>query len=226
VTSVVAMPHFSGAAPGKSNVNSNTEAREQHTRVRNRRKRFLDLNPDYFAGSNLELAGLYSFHPMFPFLIPSYRLSVIDSLLYDRLIRRFMTAPEREDEGRKRGYACSLEADLIRSEAKLDALCHPDPSSPIHYRRATDGTIIGIEADEDDRAQTREEGVEMWKDVMGRRFIRGEDKEFDYKAVDGNDLYDDHAEEDRHQLERYLDGQVEEFVGDGSPQGETGIQDF
>ncbi|KXL47091.1 hypothetical protein M433DRAFT_133663 [Acidomyces richmondensis BFW] len=199
------MPHFSGSSPGKSNVNSNTEAREQHIRARNRRKRFLDLNPDYFAGSNLELA---------------------DPLLYDRLIRRFLTASEREEEGRQRGFARSMEADLMRSEAKLDALRNPDPNSPISYRRAADGSIIEVEVDEDDRVQTREDGVARWKDVMGQRFMRGDDKDFDYKAVDENDMYDDHAEEDRYHLERYLDGQDEEFVGDGSPKGETGIQDF
>lgn len=156
----------------------------------------------------------------------SYRFLVADPLLYDRLIRRFLTASEREEEGRQRGFARSMEADLMRSEAKLDALRNPDPNSPISYRRAADGSIIEVEVDEDDRVQTREDGVARWKDVMGQRFMRGDDKDFDYKAVDENDMYDDHAEEDRYHLERYLDGQDEEFVGDGSPKGETGIQDF
>ncbi|KAK4896221.1 hypothetical protein LTR27_005742 [Elasticomyces elasticus] len=170
---------------------------EDRTRTKNRRKRYLDLHPEYTAGSNLELA-----------------------------VRRFQSATEREKEGRERGYASNLEADLMRSEAKLAALKHPDPNDAIAYQRASDGSITGVEADGDERAASREEGRLRWDDAMRQRFLRGEDDGFEYATVDENDMYDDRSEEDQRQLEDYLAKQDEEFVGEGKPSGETGVQDF
>ena len=83
-----------------------------------------------------------------------------------------------------------------------------------------------MEQDQDERPQGREEGWERWKDVIGQRFLRGGDDEFEYEDVDGNEEYDDRGEEDRIGLERYLEGEEERFVGDGSPVGQTGVQDF
>jgi hypothetical protein len=150
-----------------------------------------------------------------------------DPLLYDRLIRRFQTPQEREKEGRERGYTGSLEADLVRSEAKLEALRNPDPNSPVVYQRAADGSIVGVETDEEEKHMRKEEGEERWKDIMGQRFLRGGDVEFDYRLVDEDEGMDDRAEQEREKLEEYLEGQEEEFVGDGEgPRGETGVQDF
>lgn len=44
----------------------------------------------------------------------------LDPLLYNRLIRRFQTAAEREEEGRKKGYGGVLEAELWRVEAERE----------------------------------------------------------------------------------------------------------
>ncbi|RMY83602.1 hypothetical protein D0862_11655 [Hortaea werneckii] len=204
-------------------------------RIKNRRRRYLELHPEYFHGANLEHA---------------------DPLSYDRLIRQFQTSAEREQEGRERGYTGKLEADLMRSEAKLDALRHQNPqgqrggNSPLPqtqqntgggsvndaeagtemiYRRTPDGSIVAVEADVADRAANREEGLQRWREMMSQRFLRGEDEEFDYVGlVDGEDGYDDLEEERRQGLEDWLDREEEaEFVGvTGSPRGETGIQDF
>jgi hypothetical protein len=94
------------------------------------------------------------------------------------------------------------------------------------YSRAPDGSITAVEQDEEDRPQGRDDGWERWKDVMGLRFMKGDDVDFDYASVDENDEYDDRAEEDQRQLEEYLDGEHESFVGDGKPTGQTGIQDY
>ena len=152
--------------------------------------------------------------------------SYADPLLYDRLVRRFQSASERETEGRERGYSGILEADLTRSEAKIEALQHPDPNSPMVYSRAPDGSITAVEQDEGERPQSRYDGWERWKDVMALRFMKGNDSDFDYASVDENDDYDDRAEEDQKQLEEYLDDEVDSFVGDGKPTGQTGIQDY
>jgi hypothetical protein len=37
---------------------TNSAQRTSRLRVQNRRRRYLELNPDYFSGSNLEQAGL------------------------------------------------------------------------------------------------------------------------------------------------------------------------
>lgn len=153
-------------------------------------------------------------------------MSLSDPLLYDRLVRRFLSASEREKEGRARGYTGVLEADLVRSEAKIEALQRPDPNSPIVYKRAPDGSIVSVEQDEDDRARNRDEGWEKWIDFMGQRFLRGDDHDFDYVVVDDNENYDDRDEEEREKLEEYLDAETPKFIGEDGPSGETGIQDF
>lgn len=147
-------------------------------------------------------------------------------MLFDRLIRRFQSAEEREREGRARGVAAGLEASIVRGEAKVEALAHPDAENPLVYERAVDGTVVGLEEDRGDRAGSKEEGMEMWKDVMGRRFLRGEDRDFDYRVVDEDEAYDDLEEEGRREQEDWFGGQQEEFVGEGKPEGETGVQDF
>ncbi|KAI7286634.1 hypothetical protein KC345_g1037 [Hortaea werneckii] len=237
------MPHFTESSPPKGRSESaltssltpreSSQARADRIRIKNRRRRYLELHPEYFHGTNLEHA---------------------DPLSYDRLIRQFQTAEEREQEGRQRGYTGKMEADLIRSEAKLEALRHQyeqrgsgdprtahntssssgrhsnkiDGSPEMTYHRAPDGSIISVEADAEDRAANREEGVQRWREMMSLRFLRGEDEEFDYAGlVDGEEEYDDLDEERRQGLEDWLDREEEaEFVGDGSPRRETGIQDF
>ncbi|KAF2720223.1 hypothetical protein K431DRAFT_286060 [Polychaeton citri CBS 116435] len=119
-----------------------------------------------------------------------------------------------------------LEAGLIRSEAKVYNLRHPDPNNPLAYQRASDGSIVGVDHDIEDRVTSKEEGFEKWKDIMSRRFVSGDDNDFDYSSVDTNEAYDDNAEEERRKQETYFDKEEAGFVGEGDPAGETGIQDF
>ncbi|KAI7185155.1 hypothetical protein KC316_g1241 [Hortaea werneckii] len=236
------MPHFAESSPSRTyndgvstpsiTPRESSQARADRIRIKNRRRRYLELHPEYFHGTNLEHA---------------------DPLSYDRLIRQFQTSAEREQEGRERGYTGKMEADLLRSEAKLEALRNQhqnpqqqrqqggssqnqqipsnsgnDTDTEMVYHRALDGSIIAVEADAEERAQNREEGLQRWREMMSQRFLRGEDEEFDYVGlVDGEDGYDDLDEERRQGLEDWLDGEEAEFVGGtGGPRGETGIQDF
>ncbi|KAL4799686.1 coiled-coil domain-containing protein-domain-containing protein [Aspergillus venezuelensis] len=183
------------------------------TLIKNRRKRYLDLHPEYFS-ADLELA---------------------DPLLYDRLIRRFQTPAEREAEGRAKGFSGVLQADLLRSEAKFDALNHPDPHALFTYARGENGEILAEERDE--VPASKEEGEKAWRWEMTMRFLRGEDGDFDYTTIDGDEGLDESADE----MERWFDSEEPEWVvdrdGDGEGQarggdvksrltGETGIQDF
>ncbi|KAF3406940.1 hypothetical protein DPV78_001527 [Talaromyces pinophilus] len=171
--------------------------------AKNRRKRYLDQHPEYFS-ADLEMA---------------------DPLLYDRLIRRFQTPAERESEGRTKGFSGILQADLLRSEAKMDALAHPDPNAMLSYRRGPNGEIVA--EDEDDIPANKEEGERRWRWEMEMRFLKGADYDFDYETVDENDEYDDWNEEQ----ERYFDEEEPEWIFDkeeGNIQkekltGETGM---
>ena len=152
----------------------------------------------------------------------------LDPLLYDRLIRRFQTPQEREAQGRAKGFSGVLETDLMRSEAKVDALANPDPNAMLSYTRGRDGEILA--EDRDDIPANKEEGEKAWQWEMGLRFMRGDDPDFDYKTVDENEEYDDLSEE----LDEYFENEEPEWmVGDSRGedareklQGETGVQDF
>ncbi|KAL9128440.1 MAG: hypothetical protein Q9217_002873 [Psora testacea] len=184
--------------------------------IKNRRKRYLDTHPEYLDSPSLELA---------------------DPLGYDRLIRRFQSSSQREAEGRKKGYSGVLEADLWRSEAKMEALREPDHAAKMRYRRDEKGQIVAEEKDE--VPSSKEDGAQRWKKEMELRFLRGDDGEFDYEKVDGNEAYDDHRTFERDEQERWFDeeepqwtitdkGTVDSQNGDNSPHlvGQTGVQDF
>jgi len=142
------------------------------------------------------------------------------------MVRQFQSTAEREAEGKQKGYSGKLEADLMRSEAKVVALANPDPNSPLIYKRDVTGSITAVEQDEEDRPKTKEEGLAQWRESMEQRFLRGEDHDFEYSEVDQNDQYDDWAEESRRREDLYFDDEAAEPVGDGERQGETGVQDF
>ncbi|KAI9749681.1 MAG: hypothetical protein M1815_002322 [Lichina confinis] len=194
---------------------------DEQVRIRNRRKTYLDKNPTYYSPS-LELA---------------------DPLLYDRMIRRFQTAEEREADGRQKGYSGVLEADLRRSEAKIAALADPRTSS-VTYQRGSNGEITA--EDPEDAPQDKAEGQQRWHREMTERFLRGDDDDFDYEAVDGNDEWDDRRQEERDAEDRWFTEEEPCFILDEepskpagpersssederakkAPRGETGVQDF
>ncbi|KAJ9420219.1 hypothetical protein QL093DRAFT_1381536 [Fusarium oxysporum] len=63
-------------------------------------------------------------------IIPSSHLTLpLDPVLYERLVKRFQSASEREAEGKAKGYGRTLEADLQRGESKLKRLKDGDLES-------------------------------------------------------------------------------------------------
>jgi hypothetical protein len=175
----------------------------QRLKAKNRRKRYLEMHPEYF-GKDLELA---------------------DPLLYDRLIRRFQTAAERQAEAQENlGFSHGIMREHLRAQAREEALRNPNPYSMFTYARGADGDILPEEPDE--VPENKEEGRAWWVDEMTQRFLRGDDKNFDYKTVDDNDKYDD-PEEERDLEEAYFDSMEPYWDGEERElQGETGIQDY
>jgi hypothetical protein len=183
------------------------ELRQLRLTAKNRRMRYLEVHPEYFSDPSLELA---------------------DPLLYDRLIRRFQTAIEREAEGRRKGFSGQMATDLWRAEAKKDALSQPNPNSLFTYHRGPQGQIV--EEDKDDIPMTKEEGRAWWVDEMTQRFLRGGDDDFEYKDVDSNAKYDP-LEQERDLQEAWFESMESDFDSDGEGKekvlnGETGIQDY
>ena len=179
------------------------------TRILNRRKRYLESHPEYFS-PDLESA---------------------DPLLYDRLIRRFFTPTDREIERRQRGYAGTLEADLLRGEAKLEEArqAHDDTDTDTRYTRTETGEIVAVQGD--DEELSKEEAYERWYVVMERRFLEGKDEDFDYGVVDENEEYDDKRAEERDAEEEWFDEEEPRSVSGAGDvkvvlECQTGVQDY
>ena len=75
-----------------------------------------------------------------------------------------------------------------------------DPSDPQGNSDNSDTAArtgpAGVDDSWDQPASTKEEGLELWREYLAERFVRGEDGDFDYGAVDGNDEYDELARRD------------------------------
>ncbi|KAK6359900.1 hypothetical protein TWF696_001027 [Orbilia brochopaga] len=88
--------------------------------------------------------------------------------------------------------------------------------------------------------QSREEAWEIWREILSRRFLRGDDEDFDYDSVDRpGGAGDPHnlieVEIERDGWEEYFDGEEadiyierdgKKYLGGRVMEGETGIQDF
>jgi len=166
-------------------------------------------------------------------------INLLDPLLYDRCIRRFQSTAEREADGRSKGYSGVLEADLYRSEAKLEALKGTNTESGgeptkslsssslpfVSYSRGQNGEVLP--EDPDEIPESKEDGLERWRFAMTLKFLNGEDEDFDYNEIDKNgewDLIERKEEEDR-----WFDEEEPEWDGKDFEEvknSETGIQDY
>ena len=201
--------------------------------IKNRRKRYLELHPDYFDNPSLELA---------------------DPLAYDRLIRRFQTANEREVEGKRKGYSGVLEADLWRAEAKVEAVRSSKGKEEAKKVGEEGGKKTNKEGegegDEAIRAASKKiedaaveslskaEGQDIWRRQLELRFVNGDDGEFDYEEmVDGNEELDDRETAEREKQDEWFDDEdaswneenttgANDGVGEVAVRGQTGVQDF
>ena len=177
-----------------------------------------------------------------------------DPLAYDRLIRQHQTAAERESEGRRRGWAGTLETSLLRSEAKL---AKADPNNPKYFNTAKrsnatmqaqrkgpgiDWAIEGFDSEPDMRPSINggQEGSiqsdnKPRTDLKGRQL--GQHQWHDLLAqrfIDGYDEnFDYKAVDEDETLDEEWVGQrdqeawfSEEEAAFESQEGETGIQDF
>lgn len=131
-----------------------------------------------------------------------------------------------------------MEADLYRSEAKLEALKGTKPQSGgepaqsssssslpfVSYSRGQDGEVLP--EDPDEIPESKEDGLERWKFAMTLKFLNGEDEDFDYQEVDKNEEWDIERKEEE---DRWFDEEEPEWDGKNPEEvksSETGIQDY
>lgn len=140
------------------------------------------------------------------------------------MIRRFQSAAEREVDGKKKGYSGVLEADLWRSEAKINALSqHEQDGRELSYGRNANGEIVAEEKDE--VPASKEDGERRWRKQVELRFLTGGDADFDYRTVDENDQLDA-PEEARDIQDQWFEEEEESSGSSPGLAGQTGIQDF
>lgn len=199
-------------------------AKTAQIQAQNRRREYLERNPSYFKGLDHELAGVYLILTHLPHGQQS-RLTNVDPVLYERLVKRHQTPAERQIEGQAKGYGRVLEADLARGETRLSAL-----ATEAAGEKRTDFTAdqprwqaaSDVDNAWDGEATTREEGIELWREFLRERFIRGGDEDFDYAKIDANEELDGVVRRDEE--EGWFDD--EEPSWEGGKIGETGVQDF
>ncbi|KAK3182166.1 hypothetical protein K4F52_006535 [Lecanicillium sp. MT-2017a] len=183
-----------------------TDEHQAQIVVQNRRREYLNRHPSYYNSIEHELAN---------------------PVLYERLIKRHQTPAEREAEGKAKGYGRTLEADLVRGETKLADLrgaasANGPPPPPT--------TTSDVDEVWDQEASDKEHGLELWRQFVADRFIRGRDDEFDYGLVDGRDDLDDGERRDAE--DQWFDDEEPSWTAtsehDARPQlsGETGVQDY
>jgi Coiled-coil domain containing protein (DUF2052) len=130
------------------------------------------------------------------------------------LIRHYQTPAEREAEGRSKGWSGILEADLSRSEAKIEAL-RENPQGTLDTR---------AETSQGETVKTREEAEQVWRETMMLRFLEGRDEDVDYATIDDNEEYDDYKQIERDAQDAYFDAESPSMEEGTST--DTGIQDF
>ncbi|KAJ4017980.1 hypothetical protein NW752_001890 [Fusarium irregulare] len=176
-------------------------ARTAQIQAQNRRREYLARHPSYFENLEHELA---------------------DPVLYERLVKRFQTASEREAEGKAKGYGRTLEADLQRGESKLRQLKEDDQGT---------SSNSDLEHPWEKPAADKAHGMLLWHAFLQERFVHGLDDDFDYTPVDADEDLDTMLRRDAQ--DAWFDDEEPSWVHEDEPslqantrQGETGVQDF
>ena len=140
------------------------------------------------------------------------------------MVRRFQSAAERESDGRRKGYSGTLEADLLRAEAKAHAIATTTSAS----RNDVDETVDLFHLPNlNGRASSeKEHGLAQFKEIIQSRFLAGDDQDFDYGLVDQNPAYDDRDLEREQENRWFDDEEPTTHHNNHLLKGQTGIQDF
>ncbi|GKU05104.1 coiled-coil protein [Fusarium langsethiae] len=197
------IPIFQGEHPPDKPIPRGPKSPAQTAQIQaqNRRREYLARHPSYFENLEHELA---------------------DPVLYERLVKRFQTASEREAEGKAKGYGRTLEADLQRGESKLTQLKEGD---------GTENLTGDLEHPWEKPAADKANGILLWHAFLEERFVHGLDEDFDYRPLDADEDLDTMLRRDAQ--DAWFDDEEPSWIDEEEPsiqaarrQGETGVQDF
>lgn len=138
---------------------------DNRLQIKNRRKRYLELHPDYFED-------------------PVH--AVAQRRLHSRLIRPHLTRAQREAHSRALSDGLNEEKYV---EEWDDAVANEARGKPSPH------ALFAFERHERSFYLPKDEAYAVWNDELTQRFLRGEDSAFDYSKVDENDAYIDPEEE-------------------------------
>ncbi|RDA94989.1 hypothetical protein CP533_0141 [Ophiocordyceps camponoti-saundersi (nom. inval.)] len=189
-----------------------TAEQKASIQVQNRRREYLERNPSYLEDPEHELAGKLSGSALTGRTRP---LTYV--LLYERLITRFQTEEERLDSDIAKGYDHVVQAHAARTASS--------PRTPSKKK-----TTVYHLSDEDPWSvcvANKDHGRQLWRQFLRRRFLNGDDADFNYPSVDLDEGLD--VEAFKAAEEAWFDDEEPAWADDtaGEEQkGETGIQDF
>jgi hypothetical protein len=178
------------------------------TAIRNRRLTFLNQS-DYLASPKVQ-------QRLFPFL-------------YEKLVIQHKTLREKQAE-ESASKARTLTKVLFDAGDQIEKL--ERQRNRTEEERAKDQERFGQEEAIADSLpistlENREESRDLLERLIMEKFLAGEDEEFDYAAVDNDELYDDWDTIEQDFREKYFDEEDPEDVEEGGVlTGETGVQDF
>ncbi|KAI9711560.1 MAG: hypothetical protein M1820_002125 [Bogoriella megaspora] len=179
------------------------------TRMRERRRGWLDAHPEYFDADHLERG---------------------EPELYNRLVRRWQTREERLIDEQAEDMERVLEHIIPGGETRIievEGNENEDEDEDEDEDENDNGNGNGNEDRHDPRNRTlygyeesaimtgndgvtaepsnREDAQDLWRRIMGMRFRDGKDTEFDYDKVDFSSEWDDQEEEERRREEAYFE---------------------
>ncbi|KAF4306082.1 hypothetical protein GTA08_BOTSDO14184 [Botryosphaeria dothidea] len=152
--------------------------------------------------------------------------SLHDQLEQRRRLRDLSVDPDDEDAQarahRIRYFSSGLElADPLLYDRLVRRFQTPAEREAEGRAKGYSGVLeADLLRDSDDEVKTKEEGLARWRDDMGQRFLRGEDRDFRYEEVDESEEWDDVQEEEREAQDKYFDDEDPSWIhsGQGTPQ--------
>lgn len=188
----------------------------QKTRIRNRRYECLKelMETEYFSEEEMRQRNPLLFHYYIGQYMSEEELASLDSGTSDMALSSHIMRKMRQDERRER--------ERRQREREKEQEEEEDTSSEEEQEMEEGST----EVTEIEKSRLKQEFLR----VMQLSFLRGEDKEFDYSTVDGNERYDSIEMQQQDSEDAYFDEEEPEWCSsetdtvpttDNYSQGET-----
>ncbi|KAK7946460.1 uncharacterized protein PG986_010781 [Apiospora aurea] len=212
-------------------------ARSAQIRIQNRRRAYLDKNPDYFRSLEHELIR-YCMIPSFVASSPQKSANWKDGKRVVAGARGRPATGEAKLSQLKESSASNGQesASGQPSSSRANSTAAAATATTTTLPAGLGEVLLQDEAQTSSKPESQEEGQQRWDDFIRNRFILGRDEDFDYGPVDGNDAFDEMERQDEE--EAWFGDEEPSWIGEEGEdepaaskdksrlQGETGLQDF